>query len=239
MSALDPISTFSGYQCYANDFISWEGPPAGVSDATGGWLCADTGTGVVAAQAAGDGYGVLSIQSGATENNCTVLQLMGESFRYIEGKRMWCFARLAVSDVADDEHIFGLMSVMTTATDTLAEVVALPDGIYFEKDEADEEWNFNVQKSYAAADNLTASLNCTSTFVNSTFRILGFTVNTAGTVTAYEGTTLDDLSVVATVAAGNQNIPDDVELSLTFCAQAGDAAANEMLVDWVFVAQER
>lgn len=235
IAALDPISTFSGYQVYSNDFVEWSGPATGVTAAAGGWLCADTGTGVVGAQAAGAGYGVLSIASGATENNCTMLQLMGESFKYVVGKRLWCFARLSVSDVADDEATFGLHSVATTATDTYAEVIALPDGIFFHKDETNEEWTFVTQKNSVA----TSSTYCTSTFVNATMRILGFTVNTAGTVTAYEGTTMNDLTAVATVAAGTATIPDDVELSLTFSCQAGDAAANTMLVDWVMVAQER
>jgi len=236
MAALDPISSFSGYQVYANDFIKWEGPTTGVSVSTGGWLCADTGTGVVGGQTAGDGYGVLSIASGATEDNCTVLQLMGESFRYVVGKRLWCFARLDGSDDPDDnECTFGLNSVATTATDTYGEVLALPDGIFFYKDEGNEEWNFRTQKNSVA----TSSTYCTSTFLASTMRILGFAVDAVGAVTAYEGTSLDNLTEIATVAAGTATIPDDVELSLTFSAQAGDNAANTMLVDWVFVAQER
>jgi len=236
VAALDPISSFSGYQVYANDFVKWEGPTTGVTVSTGGWLCADTGTGVVGGQAAGDGYGVLSIASGGTENDCTMLQLMGESFKYVVGKRLWCFARLTGSDDADDnECTFGLHSVATTATDTYAETIALPDGIFFDKDETNEEWNFRTQKNSVA----TTSTYCTSTFADGVFRILGFYVDPSGDVTAYEGTTLDNLAVIATVNTGTATIPDDVELSLTFSAQAGATAANITLVDWVFVAQER
>jgi len=235
IAALDPISTFSGYQYYANDFIEYTGPTTGVSVSTGGWICNDTNGAVIGGEAAGAGYGILSIATDTAENDCSVLQHVGETWKYVVGKRLWCFARLSISDPADDEAFFGLASVAAEAVDTMAEVLALDDGIYFEKNESNEEWDFHTRKS----DVSTESTLCTSTFSAGIMRILGFAVDATGKVTAYEGTTMNDLTEVATVAAGTATIPDDVELCLTFAVEAGAAAANTMKVDWVFVAQER
>lgn len=233
--ALLGISEASGLQWYANDFLVWEGPTTGVSVSTGGWLIGDTGTGVVGAQTAGDGYGVLSIASGGTEDDSTVLQLVGEPWRFISGKRMWCFARIACDDIDDNELAWGLFPTSAVTVDTNAELIALVDGFFFSKAETATTFTFSARKDGAA----TTIESCATLTADNGFIVLGFTILADGSIEVWSGTTIHNMTLAGTVGAGNANIPDDVELSLYFNAEAGDNAAATLLVDWVVVAQER
>ena len=228
-AALDPIGSFSGYQYDADGFVTYAGPSTGET-AAGGWLIGETGTSVVGIEADSDG-GVLKIASGGVDDNCTVLQRVGDVWKYVVGKRLWCFARLNVSDANDMEAIFGL--AISTA-DPIGGTLPT-DGIFFEKAETATEWDFHARKNGASAE----STLVTTTFTDGGYRILGFLVDADGSVDAYEGSTLDNLSLVATVAAGNANLPDDEDLSLIIGAETGAAAAKDITVDWCFVCQER
>lgn len=227
-AALDPISTFSGYQVFSTDFLIWTGPATGGT--AGGWQVDDVGTSVVALEDSAQ-FGSVQFQTGGTEDNNCIAQVNGEPWRYVVGKKLWCFARLNVSDADDMEAIFGL--AISTA-DPIGGTFPT-DGIFFEKAETATEFDFHARKNGASTERTLVS----TTMTDGGYRILGFVVDAAGNVTAYDGSTLDNLTAIATVATGNANLPDDEDLSLIFGAETGGGAAKDITVDWVFVAQER
>src|SRR3990170_4089655 len=193
-AALDPIGSFSGYQYDADGFVTYAGPSTGET-AAGGWLIGETGTSVVGIEADSDG-GVLKIASGGVDDNCTVLQRVGDVWKYVVGKRLWCFARFNLSDANLGEAVFGLFPTTAAASmDTIAELIALDDGIFFEKAVAATEFDFHVRKN----DVSTEATLVSSTFADGTYRVLGFVVDVAGNVKAYDGTSLDNLTEVASV----------------------------------------
>jgi hypothetical protein len=131
---------------------------------------------------------------------------------------MWCFAKFNISDADDMEAVFGLLPpAAEAAADTTAELLALDDGIYFEKAETATEFDAHTRKN----DTSTEATLCTATFADGTDRILGFSVDVAGNVHFWDGTTIDNLVEVATV-----NV-------------TGAALAKDITVDWFFVVQER
>lgn len=229
-AVLDQISSLSGYHYYADDFHKYTGPAVGTGSPAGGWTVNDGNTGVVVAEASSQ-FGSVRVETDGTENDNTHLSLSGESFRYVVGKRLWCFARLNVSDANDMEALFGL--IIATA-DPLGGTFPT-DGIFFEKAETATEFDFHVRKDGASTESTLVS----STLTDGGYVVLGFVVDPSGAVTAYEGTGLNDLTVIDTVATGNANLPDDEDLTLTFGAETGDNAAKDITIDWCFVCQER
>jgi hypothetical protein len=160
---------------------------------------------------------------------------MGESFKYVAGKRLWCFAKLSCDDIDDNEVFWGLAATSATSVDTTAEFLALDDGLYFEKAETETAFSFHARQ-----DDASTEVEGVSTLAgNGTMRVMGFTVEPSGLIRIYDGASVSALTEVGSIGASNANIPDDVELSLYFGSQAGDNAACVVLVDWVLVAQER
>ena len=236
---LSGLSTLTGFQGIGDDFLIYTGPLTGAA-CTGGWQVADTGTGVVGSGIPGtpdtSGYGFLSVGSGASDDDCTIIMLCGEAMKYVVGKQMWAFARVKLSDADDMEAFWGLAASSAVAVDTAAEFLGVDDGIYFEKAETATAFDFHARKNDASSE-LTA---VTATLADATYRIMGFSVSSAGAITVYDGTTWEDLAVVGTIAAGTANIPNDVALTLYFGNQSGAAAQSDtIVVDWYVIGQER
>ena len=233
--ALQNISTFSGYQWDGSDFTDYFGPLAIGDGDLGGWRVSATGTAAIALEA-GVQFGALQIATGATDNNFTGLQRIGNPWAYVSGKRMWFFTKFNLEDANDAEILVGLLPpAAEAASDTMAELLALDDGIYFEKAETATEFDAHTRKNDVSTENTLVS----STFTDGTDRILGFSVDAAGAVHFWDGTTLDNMTEVATVAAGVATIPDDVSLTPYFAVETGDNAASDITVDWYFMVQER
>jgi hypothetical protein len=234
VAPLQEISSLSGYQYFATDFLTYDGPLTGGDLAS--WRVAETNAAVVGLEADAQ-FGALKCATAGADGDTVVLQLLGESFRYVVGKRLWCFIRVNLTDVDDQAAIFGLFPLSADAAiDTYAEAVALDDGIFFKKAEAATEFDFDTRKDDVQTD----TPLCTGTFTDSAYRIIGFTVDLAGNVHAWDGTTLDDLTEVATVNVNSTSLPDDEDLTLTFGFENGTGAdAEDLTVDWVFIAQER
>jgi hypothetical protein len=232
---LQNISSLSGYQWDSSDFLEYGGPAAIADADQDGWRISATGTAAVALEA-GVQFGALQIATGGVEDNFTGLQRIGNPWQYVVGKRMWCFAKFNISDADDMEAVFGLLPpAAEAAADTTAELLALDDGIYFEKAETATEFDAHTRKN----DTSTEATLCTATFADGTDRILGFSVDVAGNVHFWDGTTIDNLVEVATVNVNTATIPDDVALTPYFAAETGAALAKDITVDWFFVAQER
>lgn len=239
IGALDQISSLSGYHYYADDFHTYTGGASATGDTvTGGWLLADTNASAITCEADAQ-FGKLKLTTAGAENDSAFLQLAGAQWKYVVGKRLWCFAKFNISDANDMDVFFGLVSGVTTeaAFDTIGEILALDDGIYFEKAETATQFDFHTRKNDVSTED---TLVTTAFDDGVTDRIIGFSVSTAGVISAWDGTTMDNLTEVATRAAGVATIPNDVALSLTFGFENGAGAdAEDMTIDWVLVAQER
>ena len=234
VAALDGIATFSGYQYYTDDFLNYTGPATGAAQAN--WNLSDTGTSVVALEA-NVTSGALKIQTGATDNNSAFLQrtVTGNPWTYVPGKRMWVFSKFNLSDANDDEIVFGLLPATAVGDmDTIAKVLALDDGIFFEKAETATEFDFHTRKG----DVSTEATLVSATFVDGVDQILGFVADASGNIKAYGGTTFDNLVEIASVTAGTGTIPNDAAMTLMWGIETGDNAAKDITVDWVFAAQE-
>jgi hypothetical protein len=241
VAAMDKIGSLSGYQYESDDFTSYTG--LGTGGIGAGWNVADTGTSVVQLEADLAG-GYLQCQTGGTENNSCWLQractetgaTQAGPWYYTVGKRMWCFAKFNLSDADDCEAAFGLMTPSAVADfETIAEILGLADGIYFEKAETATEFDFHVRKN----DVSTESTLVSNTFADGVDQILGFTVDVSGNVKAYSGTTMANLTEVASVTAGSATIPNDVSLALTFGLETGAGAAKDLTMDWYLIASDR
>lgn len=215
---------------FASDFHTYGGPPT--SGSLGGWELTEIASGGTNRVDVDDSVnGILRIATGSSDNDLENLQLQGESFKYILGKRLWCAARLAVTDADDGEAWFGLA---TADTSLIAGVV---DGIYFSKTETGTDFTFNLTQ-----DSVTTSAACGLTLTDSGFVVLGFAVDTGGVITMFAE---DDATAgSATLTGGtvmdlSDDVPTDEELTLGFAIQTGAASSKSLLVDWVVVAQER
>ena len=228
--ALDRIAEFSGYQYYARDFNSPEdytGPGTGAT--SGGWILTDTGTSVVAV-AASVQFGELVVATGGTDNNDALLQMEGEPWRYVPGKRMGFMAKVRVSDANDAEIVLGL-----AITDTSPIASNPSDGLFFSASETATEWSFTAAKG---AVEVTESA-ITGTFEDNTYRTVGFLVNTNGSVSIYDGLTPASLALAGTIQSGSLGLPDDQDLTLTIGVQTGNTGSESIKIDWISIFQER
>ena len=219
---------------YFNQFYIWEGPNAdSAAPGTNGWI-------VTSVDGGGDTlesldildnaqFGVLRIQTNNADNDNTQLQLNGSSFRYIVGKRLWCFARFALEDVNDGEFAFGL--IIETDTDMIN---TLPtDGIFFEKAETAVDLDFHARKN-AASTEKTSALGTTLT--DGGFVTVGFLVDVLGNVIpCFNGAML----TAKTIFAGDTKIPDDEDLTFAIQIQTGTTAVRYVDLGWLLLVQER
>lgn len=225
-----------GFHGYVNDFHSWEGAVGdSAAPGTGGWIVTSVDGGGDAGEVIdvkdSTTYGALRILSNDADNDSTQIQLNGSAFKYVAGKRLWFFTRWAVQDADDSEVGFGL--VIETATDMIG--TAPTDGLYFEKAETATAMDFHVRKDDAE----TESTLLGGTLSDDTYRIQGFVVNTDGSITVYDGTDIEAMTVVATIAATNANLPTDEDLTIAYHVQTGAAATRYLDIDWVLCVQER
>jgi hypothetical protein len=234
---LDRISSISGYHYYLEHFETYEGPAGNTGNTiTDGWLLGDTNTAVIAIDAAAQ-FGALNMATAGAENDSVFLMRPGGQWAYTAGKRLWCFAKFNLTDANDMDAYFGLRADATTeaAIDTIAENIAVANGVFFEKAETATQFDFHTRNTSVGTEDTLV----TSAFSDSVDRMIGFTVDTAGAIHAWDGTTFDNLTEVATRAVGVSSIPT-ANLSLCFGFENGAGAdAENMTVDWLFVAQER
>lgn len=231
---VNAIGIDGGAHGYASHFFTWEGPEAEGQDA--GWvLSGATGAAtVVFPTDIADGAIQLTSQTGIANTNAQ-LEYNG-NFHYTVGKRMWCFAKFALSDADDMEAFFGL------GTPGNADFVAgFPaEGFFFEKAETATTWDFHARDGGTSTER--TSVFSGLTLADDTMVIIGFVVDDLGNIIPY-WTTDDNArewTAGTAVAAGTANIPDDAadELSLYFGIETGASAADYMEIDWVLVAQE-
>lgn len=167
----------------------------------------------------GDG-GLLAIVNDTADDDGTFLQKVGESFTVESGKRLFFKARLEVLDAEDSDFIVGLAITDSTPLDA-------SDGIFFRKDDGDQNLDIVSVKNSVAVSSIAATVESGEVFE------LGFMYDGLGRVYySFNGTVLGYLEPGA-------SLPDDEVLTITVGIQNGAAAANAMTVDYILAAKER
>lgn len=228
------IFGMSQYEGYSNDFYQWEGPLATSTGLTG-WIVTSTEAGAGAtALTIRDGVqgGVLRITTDSADNDRAQLQLDGSPFRYVSGRRMWCYARLAPQTAADGEIGFGLIEESDTDM-----VNTFPtEGIFLEKTETGTDFTCHARQSGTSTSGALGA-----TLANDTMLNVGFSVVPSGAIQFYRGTSINNMVNGFNVAVGNANIPDAASDQLTLAVeiQTGDATTRYLDLDWILAVQER
>lgn len=218
-----------GVQYYFNHFHQWEGPTA--EGSAGGWtLSGVTGAGTVVLT--NTRHGSIQLTADGTANADPTLALgsatLGADFLYTLGKRIWCFARLAVSDANLMEVFFGLGTPDTepTVTNTFPS-----DGIFFEKASTATDFDFHVRKDGASTETVGAT---GLTLTDGGYAVIGFMVDVNGYIIPYANGTARTAAVVAPT---NANVPDAAADVMQFMVGFRQASKNIDL-DWLLIAQE-
>jgi hypothetical protein len=163
--------------------------------------------------------GWLVITNDNADDDNDFLQLKGESFKFVAGKKLWFEARIKTNDATESDIVLGLQITDTTPLD-------VTDGVFFIKADGSAAMSFVVEKNNTATT--TASV---ATLANDTAIILGFYYDGAG-VLEYRV----NRDAVGTVAL--TNLPDDEELTVSFGIQNGAAAVKSLSIDYIRVEQE-
>lgn len=233
---LSNVHDVSNYLGYSNDFARWEGP-AGTNLATtteGGWtatiiaLGAGNAGAIQVLDSLEGGYLELLTDNASGDNINLVMD--GSHFRYELGKELWFATKFRIDDVDAAAVAMGL--VIENLTDFVGTFPT--DAIFFEKAAAGTVLNAHVRKNGTSTEDTTAS----ATLTDATDHIAGFHVNKAGSIEFFDGTSLNALTVNASVASSDANIPDDEDLSPFLGVETGAAAGHSLRVDWVVAVSE-
>lgn len=186
------------------------------------WTITTTEAGAGAATEALDDAdgGVLLITNDDADNDADFFNKVGESWLFETGKKLWFEATVTVGNANETDWIIGLQITDTTPLD-------VTDGVFFIKADGDSTVNFIVEKNNTA----TTTLNVANT-VNATAVRLSFYYNGIDAIDIF----VDGVQVGSSVVT---NLPDDELLTVSFGIQNGEASAQVMRVDRIFVAKER
>jgi len=197
------------------------------------WVITETGSGTRAVADAKDG--ILVVTNAASDNDVNSLQWSGltgsgvaETWKFVEGKRLYFGARLKISDATESDLKVGLH-----ITDTTPIGSTVTDGIFFRKDDGDADLDGIVVKDSTSTGSPTAM----ASMADDTYTVLEF---------YYDGTTAANGGMIQFfkdgVNVGNvdlDNVPDNEELAISFAHQNGEGVAKILSVDWIRVVQER
>ena len=188
------------------------------------WTVTETQAGATQALANVDG-GVLLLTNSAADDDIVALQKVGESYKFVAGKKLFFKAKFAVSDATQSDFVIGLQITDITP-------LAVTDGVYFRKDDGDANLDFVVVK-----DSTASTATAITTVVAATYITVGFYYNGVDEVVYAASTNSLNPTVLGKLAT--TNLPDDEELTISFCIQNGEAVAKTLSVDYIFVAKER
>lgn len=185
---------------------------------SGNWTVTETQAGATQALADADG-GVLLLTNSAADDDLVALQKVGESFLLELGKESWFAAKFKVSDSTQSDVVMGLQITDTTP-------LAVTDGVYFRKDDADQTLQLVVVKDS------TETVTDVIEMADDTYVEVGFHYDGIDKITAFSANTGVAKSVTT-------NLPDDEELTVSFAVQNGEAVAKIMSIDYIFAAKAR
>jgi hypothetical protein len=211
------------YFLFQDDFRTFD-----TTSATGGWVIVEDGT---PAQAPIDAAnGVLSLATGATNNDEAYVSSLAENWLFAASKPLWFEARVALTEanVDDANIIVGLSD--TVGADSLLDngggPMASYDGAVWCKVDGGTVWQFET--SNAGTQVTTASAGA---FVTNTFYRVGFIFDpadgTTGSVTPY-------LNGVAGTAHAI-TLAGLEEMHILLGAKAGGSNAETLRIDYVSV----
>ena len=180
----------------------------------------EVGTNTIALQASTDG-GTCVITTGGTENNGMNVQLNGEAFKLSNNYPCYFGCKFQISDADQSDICIGLCITDTTAA------TAVSDGLYFRS--VDESATLNWLAEMTNGETVAAA----ATMTDATWYIVEWYFDGA-TATAYVNG-----SEVASVAATDDNFPDDEHLTPTFAVLTGATAVTTLTLDWLRAIQIR
>ena len=188
----------------------------------GDWTITTTelGTGSATEALSNADGGVLLITNAAGDNDLDFFNKVGESFLFESGKQLWFKARFKVSDATQSDFVMGLQITDTT-------MLAVSDGVFFQKDDGDASLDFHVEK-----DGTATSASAIATVVDDTWLTVGF---------YYDGKSAVSYSVNGSHIGTSvtTNLPDDEELTIAFGIQNGEAAVKTMSIDYIMAVKDR
>lgn len=203
---------------YFNDFHTFN---------TADWTITTTeaGAGSATEALADEQFGALLITNDAADNDADFFQKVGESFKFVAGKKLAFACRFKVSDATQSDVVVGLQITDTTP-------LAVTDGVYWRKDDGDANLDFVVIK-----DSTATTATAATTLADATYITLGFYYDGASTIEYWSATAAGVWTKHGTSVT--TNMPDDELLTISFGIQNGEAVAKTMTVDWVYAAVER
>lgn len=213
---MPPCVGDTAWSVYFNDFM-------GPQDYTAAdWTITTTEAGAGSASEAitNAAHGALLITNDAADDDADFLQLAQESFTFTAGKRTLFAARFKTSDATQSDIVFGLQITDTTP-------LAVTDGVYFLKSDADTWFDLKVAK-----DSAVTTLEEVGQCVDDTYMILAFEYDGYGAIYPW-------VNGKRGAAVAVTNLPDDEELTISFGIQNGEAVAKTLTVDYLYAAQER
>lgn len=163
--------------------------------------------------------GCLLITNDAADNDADFFQTVGENYTFTTNKKLFFSIRFKVSDATQSDVVCGLQIRDTTP-------LAVSNGVYFQKDDGDDNIDFHVTGSSTST-----SVTAAGTLVSDTFIVLSFYYNGVDSVQYF----IDNVRKGASVIT---NLPT-TELTVSFGIQNGEAVAKTMTLDYIFVAKER
>jgi len=199
-----------------------------------GFMIKDDFNSIVPSTTTYEGYTVTqthgTLVNGTTEGGSLVLTLAGadndliqlqgtESFYLDAGSHIAAEARFQLVDVLQTDSFFGL-----SITDTSIGATQPSDILGM----GTEDGSANIVY-IASKDTGTAYVDSGSDAVDATYVRLGFVATGESSVEFF----VDGVSV-AVVTTG---LPNDEQLALSLSCMAGEGAANNMTIDWMYVAQ--
>tara|TARA_R100000049_G_C1951080_1_gene98960 strand:- start:621 stop:1274 length:654 start_codon:yes stop_codon:yes gene_type:complete len=204
------------YVEYINHFTDW------VADS---WTATEVGTSLQDIEDIANG--VLRLTSGGTENNGTQIQLggtgdtetTGESFAPVAGKNLFLETRFKMNDVTQQDMFIGFH-----VQDTTIIAGRGSDYIGFRSDDGDALLDVESSASSSASDQASVNTMSDASWVKAGFKVTG---------TDKAEFYVDD-ALVATIST---DIPTAL-MRLSICQLTGENAANELDIDYIFVAQE-
>lgn len=164
--------------------------------------------------------GALLVTNDAADNDNDFFQTVGESFKFVAGKKTMFKIRFQTSDATQSDLVMGLQIRDTTP-------LAVSDGAYFMKDDGDANLDFHVTKNSTST-----SATAIATLAAATWTTLAFYYDGDAAVHYY----VNDVRIGQLATT---NLVDDEELTVSFGIQNGEAAAKTLTVDYILAAQER
>lgn len=204
------------------DFVEQVNDFTRSSDYTAGdWtITALAGTNTIAVDT-DDPNGVLTLTTGATEDNGSAYQQKIECWRFAANKALEFEARFKINDVTQTDFVLGLQITDTTP-------FAVSDGAWFGSDDGDALLDFHLAKASVQSDILGVG-----TLVDDTWVKVGF---------YYDGVDekvqvfINDIRVGAVLFS---TYAPTTELCISMAFTTGEAVANTMLIDYIRAVQQR